>query len=211
VIHAHRSHSDALVRYLSDGIGTGVMKEPSRTDAELLDAAGRDPQAFGELYDRHAAGVYRWARGSGLAEPDALDLVSELFARAWVSRKRYRDPGDGSAGPWLFGIARNLLGTHRRKGRIEAKARKRLRVPPMVEADTIDAIHERVDATARRPALEQALEALPEIQRDAVKLRIVDGLGYPEIALRLKCTEMAARKRVSLGLRFLRARLETVP
>jgi RNA polymerase sigma factor (sigma-70 family) len=84
-------------------------------------------------------------------------------------------------------------------------------VPPTVEADTIQAIHERVDASAQRPALEQAMEALPEIQRDAVKLRIVDGLGYPEIALRLRCTETAARKRVSLGLRFLRARLEAVP
>jgi RNA polymerase sigma-70 factor (ECF subfamily) len=186
------------------------MNDHTQTDAELLEAAGRDPQAFGELYDRHAAGLYRWAKGAGLAEPDALDLVSELFARAWVSRKRYRDPGDGGAGPWLFGIARNLLGTHRRKGRVEAKARKRLRVPPVAEADAIEAIHERVDATASRPALEQAMEALPEIQRDAVRLRIVDGLGYPEIAFQLKCTEAAARKRVSLGLRFLRARLETV-
>ena len=187
------------------------MKEFGRTDAELFEATGRDPEAFGELYDRHAEGVYRWARGAGLAEADALDLVSELFARAWVSRKRYREPGDGSAGPWLFGIARNLLGAHRRKGRIEAKARKRLRVPATVEADTIDAIHERVDASAQRPALEQAMEALPEIQRHAVKLRVIDGLGYPEIALRLRCSETAARKRVSLGLRFLRARLETVP
>jgi RNA polymerase sigma factor (sigma-70 family) len=180
-----------------------------RTDAQLLGAAGHDPRAFGELYDRHAAGVHRWARRAGLGDADALDLVSELYARAWVSRKRFRDPGDGSAAPWLYGIARNLLAAHRRTGRIEAKARKRLRLPSTMEADATDAIHERVDAIARGPALEQALGALPEIQRDAVRLRIVNGLGYPEIAQQLRCTESTARKRVSLGLRFLRSRLET--
>jgi DNA-directed RNA polymerase specialized sigma24 family protein len=73
-----------------------------RTDAELLQAASEDPQAFRELYDRHSAELCGWARRSGLAEADALDLVSELYARAWVSRKRFRDPGDGSAAPWLY-------------------------------------------------------------------------------------------------------------
>jgi RNA polymerase sigma factor (sigma-70 family) len=188
----------------------GMSDNGIRTDAELLEEARHDPQAFGELYDRHAMTVHRWARRAGLREADALDLVSELFARAWVSRRRFRDPGDGSAAPWLFGIARNLLAAHHRSGRIDARARKRLHMPPLVEAEAIDAIDDRVDATARRPALEQALEALPEIQRDAVRLRVVDGLGYGEIAARLRCTETTARKRVSLGLRFLRTRLETI-
>lgn len=183
----------------------------TRTDAELLNAAGADQGAFGELFDRHAAGILRWARRAGLSEPDAFDLVSELYARAWVSRKRFRDRGDGSAAPWLFGIARHLLASHRRNGRIEAKARRRLGIPPLAEADMSDAIHERVDATARRPALECALDALPEIHRDAVRMRILDGLGYPEIASQLSCTQGTARKRVSLGLRSLRSQLETNP
>src|SRR6266496_4954675 len=89
----------------------------TRTDAELLAATRTEPSAFGTLYDRHAKAVFRWARRAGLTEADALDLVSELFARAWVSRKRFRDPGDGSAAPWLFGIARNLAAAHRRSGR----------------------------------------------------------------------------------------------
>jgi DNA-directed RNA polymerase specialized sigma24 family protein len=59
-----------------------MEEQVPRTDAELLRAAGRDPAAFGELYDRHAAPILRWALRSGLDEADALDLVSELFARA---------------------------------------------------------------------------------------------------------------------------------
>src|SRR5262245_63813035 len=141
----------------------------SRSDAELLRESSRDTTAFGLVYDRYAAAMYRWARGTGLAEADALDLVAEVFARAWVSRKRYRDPGDGSAAPWLFGIARNLLASHRRSGHIEARARKRLRLPQLTEPDPSEAVAERVDAIASRGALDRALAALPGRHAEAVR------------------------------------------
>jgi RNA polymerase sigma-70 factor (ECF subfamily) len=179
-----------------------------RSDAELLDTAARNPSAFGALYDRHAAGIYRWARSTGLSDADALDLVSELFARAWISRKRFRDPGDGDAAPWLFGIARNLVASHRRRGSIEARARTRLRMP-LADDFTTDGIDARLDAVARGPALERALDALPAAQRSAVRLRVVDGLDYPAIARQLSCTETTARKWVSVGLRVARVRMET--
>jgi RNA polymerase sigma-70 factor (ECF subfamily) len=180
----------------------------THTDAELLKAAAREPLAFAELYDRHAGQLYRWARRAGLNQSDALDLVSELFARAWVSRKRFRDPGDGSGGRWLYGIARNLLASYRRSGSIEARARRRLRLQTAEETDASEMVDDRVDAVARRPALELALGALPDNQREAVRMRIVDGLDYPDIALQLRCTETTARKWVSLGLRDLRSQME---
>jgi RNA polymerase sigma factor (sigma-70 family) len=183
---------------------------PRDTDAALIAMAGRDPRAFGELFDRYAPRIDRWARRAGLSEADALELVSELFARAWVARRRYRDPGDGSAGPWLYGIARNLLAAQRRSGHIEARARRRLGMQLRNDVDHDDRVDERLDAAASRPALERALETLPAAQRDAVRLRVVDGMDYPEIARRLSCSEAAARKRVSLGLRFLRSEMETV-
>jgi RNA polymerase sigma factor (sigma-70 family) len=187
----------------------GKMGEPaSRADVELLRAASRDPNAFGELYDRHAASILGWALRSGLVQADAIDLVSEVFAQAWVSRKRYHDPGDGSAAPWLYGIARNLLASQRRSGRIEERARKRLRLSQITEPDHSDAVAERVDASVSRAALEHALAALPSNHADAVRLRVVDGLGYPDIATRLACTETTARKWVSPGLRSLRTTME---
>jgi RNA polymerase sigma-70 factor, ECF subfamily len=180
----------------------------THTDAELLRAAAGEPLAFAELYDRYAEQLYRWASRAGLADSDALDLVSELFARAWVSRKRFRDPGDGTASRWLFGIARNLLASYRRSGSIDARARTRLRLQTAEEADASEAVGERIDAAARRPVLERALGTLPDNQREAVRMRIVDGLDYPEIALQLRCTETTARKWVSLGLRVLRSQME---
>jgi RNA polymerase sigma factor (sigma-70 family) len=137
--------------------------------------------------------------------------VSEVFARAWISRKRFRDPGNGSARPWLFGVARNVAAAHRRSGRIDARARRRLRVSRVEEPDATDRVAERLDASARAPELERALGSLPAGQREAVRLRVVHGLDYPDIAQQLRCTEAAARKRVSLGLRSLRMTMEATP
>jgi RNA polymerase sigma-70 factor (ECF subfamily) len=177
-------------------------------DAELLNAAKRDPEAFGKLYDRYAVKAFGWARRAGLGEADALDLVAELFAQAWVARGRFRDPGDGSAAGWLYGIARNLLASSRRRGRIELKSRRKLGMRLTAEPDTGTALAERLDADASRPALEAAMDRLPPTHRLAVQMRVVEELDYPELALRLNCTETTARKWVSLGLRSLRERLE---
>jgi RNA polymerase sigma factor (sigma-70 family) len=184
-----------------------MSNHPQRTDADLLDAAARVPEAFGELYDRYALAAYGWARKAGLGEADALDLVAELFARAWVSRKRFRPPPDGSAGGWLHGIARNLIASHKRRGHVELKARRRLGMRRVTEPDTW-ALAERLDAAALRGDLEAALDQLPARHREAVQMRVVEELDYPELAARLDVTEPTARKRVSVGLQLLRQRME---
>jgi DNA-directed RNA polymerase specialized sigma24 family protein len=97
------------------------------TDAELLSAARRDPNAFGELYARHAAAVHDWhARRIPWA---AADLTAETFAQAWLARRRFRDRRDGTALPWLLGIARNVLRDSARRDRIATQARERLGLP----------------------------------------------------------------------------------
>jgi RNA polymerase sigma factor (sigma-70 family) len=114
----------------------------------------------------------------------------------------------GARRPGCSGSPRNLLASHRRSGHIEARARKRLRLPQLAEPDPSEAVAERVDAIASRGALARALAALPGRHAEAVRLRVVEGLGYPDIAMQLGCTETTARKWVSLGLRSLRTRME---
>lgn len=53
-----------------------------------------------------------------------------------------------------------------------------------------------------------ALAQLPEHQRAAVALRVLDGRAYSQIAAELCCSQIAARKRVSQGLLSLRRQLE---
>jgi RNA polymerase sigma factor (sigma-70 family) len=171
-----------------------------KTDAQLLQAA--DAGAFRELYERYVRRVYAYHLRRTRNADAAHDLTAESFAQAWASRSRFRDEADGSTGPWLFGIARNVLLESVRRGRLERAACVRL------------GVFERLD---RAPAttepderwlegLDDALAGLSAGQRAAIELRIVQDLGYPGVAAALGTTPRAARVRVSRGLAALRDR-----
>jgi RNA polymerase sigma factor (sigma-70 family) len=170
-----------------------------RTDAELIDAAASDASAFGELYRRHVSAVHGWFRRR--LEWAASDLTAETFAQAWLSRRRFRDEAGGSALPWLLGIARNVARESARRNEVETRARRRLGLPAdLASEDGHTAVEERLSP---RAALADALESLPEHEREALELRVVDELPYPEVADRLGVRPAAARLRVSRALRRL--------
>src|SRR4051812_5488796 len=131
-----------------------------RTDAELIRAARSDPAAFGELYARHVAAVHRWL--DRRARHIAADLTAETFAQAWLSRRRFRDSRDGSALPWLLGIAQNLLNESFRRDRVESKARLRLGLPVPLGDDDLERVDRRLSPNG---SLAEAVSALPEHER----------------------------------------------
>ncbi len=181
-----------------------------RTDADLLRAAASDPQAFRAFYDRYASWIRSWFHRHTGEESAALDLTAETFAQAWLSLPRFRDLADGSGAPWLFGIARNLLRQYHKHNRIETAARAGLGLPGIdAGTDDYDAVDERISAGSLRQALLDALGALPDDQRRALELRVVQQLSYEEVAGRLDCSINAARLRVSRALRSLTTQLRS--
>ena len=88
------------------------------SDADLLRLD--DPDAFSEVYDRHAAKVFAWA--TARVGVYAADLTAEVLAQAWRSRGRFKDQVNGSALPWLLGIAQNVLRSSVRKRQVEHTA-----------------------------------------------------------------------------------------
>ncbi len=170
------------------------------TDAELLRRSRRDASAFQRFYRRYAEDVYGFHLRRSDSHDAALDLTAETFARAWFSRDRFRDRRGGSAGPWLFGIARHVLLASVEKRRLERAATERLGLaahpaPPVVPDESWS------------EELEQAFDELPLAQRQAVRLRVLDDMDYADIARQVGCSPLAARIRVSRGLGALRARL----
>lgn len=170
-----------------------------KTDAELIQAARRDPDALAELYQRHARAIARWFASRTPARI-AGELTAETFAQAALSLRRFRDEADGSAAPWLYGIARNVLRRTLERERVETAARERLGVPVRSYEGELEAAESRLDAESMRPALDAALEQLPRGQREAVELRIVRTLSYEEVAGALGCSQLAARIRVTRAL-----------
>jgi len=170
-----------------------------RTDSQLLAAADRDPSAFAELYRRHVPRVHAWH--ARRLEWAAADLTAETFARAWIARRGFRDQRDGSALPWLLGIAHNVLRESARRERVESRARERLGLPlHLADEDGYAAVEERLSVSG---AMAAALGGLPDHERDAVELRVIEELPYDEVARRLQIRPAAARLRVSRALRRL--------
>ena len=126
-----------------------------------------------------------------------------MFAAAYLAAPRFR-AGPEPAGAWLLGIARNKLLHSRRRDRTENSARRRLAVEAVVISDETLARLESLSSTE----VTELLDLLPGDQRDAVRARVVDELGYQELALRTEVSETVARKRVSRGLAALRRLLE---
>jgi RNA polymerase sigma factor (sigma-70 family) len=174
-----------------------------RTDARLLRAARKDPAAFRQLYDRYAEAIHAYHLRRTKDAEAAGDLTAETFAQAWLSRARFRDQANGSAAPWLYGIARNVLLASVRQQRLERAACERLGIYDRL--DTLPGTTTPEESWL--DGLDDLLEELPPGQREALRLRFEDDLDYESVATALETTPTAARIRVSRGLASLRRRM----
>jgi RNA polymerase sigma factor (sigma-70 family) len=180
--------------------------QQSWSDGELLSAiASRDGRAFTVFYRRHLPPVLAFLLRETEDREAAADLAAEVFAAVLLAAHRYR-PQSPSALPWVIGIARNKLLMSRRRGRVEARARRQLGFAVLeLEDGDLDRIETVALGDAGR--LAQLVDRLPAGEREAVRARVVEERSYGEIATELRCSEMVVRKRVSRGLARVRKQL----
>jgi len=88
------------------------VNEPPQSDAEIIEASFEDPEMFAVVFKRHYRDIHRFVTAV-VGYNDGPDLAAEVFVRAFASRQRYRLTYP-SAGPWLWGIASNLVGDYYR-------------------------------------------------------------------------------------------------
>jgi RNA polymerase sigma factor (sigma-70 family) len=155
------------------------------SDTDVLRQARVRPELVGLLYERHAGAVHRYlARRVG---PAADDLLGDVFVAAVAARLRVQPHPEGSALPWLYGIAGNCVRAHLR------------RREPHAASDAPfdwDAVDDRLDAAARRVELRQALALLTEAERELLLLVAWEGLTPAEAGEVLGLTAVAARSRL---------------
>jgi len=188
-----------------------MASEPKRLVPRRLRSGGglADFDAFAAFYDSNAERVLIFfARRCADAEV-AADLTAETFAKAYAGRFGYRGRSDGEAEAWLFGIARNLLADYQRRGVTEREAIERLGIDvPALSQEEHARVEELAGMAAIRTVVAQRFDRLSAEQREAVRLRVIEEVGYPEIARRLEISEDAARARVSRGLKQLAVHLD---
>lgn len=186
----------------------GAAARPTLTaipdDAAIVLRSRGEPEAFAELFDRHAAAVHRYL-ARRLGEQVAGDLLAETFLAAFRRRDSY-DPAHRDARPWLYGIATNLVGQHRREEARQHRLRLAL-VPERDDAFPADRVADRVVAgTLRRPLLD-AIASLAPGDRDVLLLIAWEQLTYEEVASALDIPLGTVRSRLHRARRRVRARL----
>ncbi len=168
-----------------------------------------DEAEFDELYRRESEGVLVFFARRTLDPEVALDLTAETFAQAYLGWSGLRGSSREERQAWLYTIARRGLSRYQRRGRVERRAIRRLGIQtPVAHEDDLALIDERAGIAQLRAALSGELVRLSVDQRRALELRIVQQRSYAEVASDLGISELAARARVSRGLRALGRALE---
>ncbi len=166
------------------------------TDDEALErlveaARSGDPEAFGALFDRYHAPVYRYVVARVGRPSDAEDLAQLVFVKALEALPRYEARGVPFGG-WLFRLARNVVIDHIRT------RREHTTLDLIVERSTTDdgpdelaVLRQEMDSVAA------ALRRLTPEQREAIELRFFAGLSAKEAAVAMGRQEGTVR-----GLQF---------
>ncbi|MEU6079131.1 RNA polymerase sigma factor [Streptomyces sp. NPDC047108] len=185
----------------------GVRVGQRLSDASVIERSRDEPEAFAVLFDRHADSVHRYtARRLGTDVAD--DLMAETFAIAFQRRHTYNSER-ADARPWLFGIATNLVGRHRRA---EARRFKALAKLPADDAPgqhdgVADQVAARVSAHGVRRELAGALSRLSARNRDVLLLVAWGDLSYEEAASALDVPVGTVRSRMHRARSTLREAL----
>jgi RNA polymerase sigma-70 factor (ECF subfamily) len=178
-----------------------IEMRAGKCDTALADAAKVDPHAFGELYERYYARVYRYVFHR-LANPtDAEDITALVFMKALEALPSYQSRRNTFA-PWLFRITRNAVIDHYRRRRFQTSI------------DDLEHHSSEFDPAGhvlnceRSEELAALVRHLSDEQRDVVLLRFAGDLSFAEIGAVLKKNEPAVRMLLHRGLRKMKTVME---
>ena len=158
----------------------------SLKEADWVEQARQNPHAFSQVYNRYVEPVYRYIYNRTGNSADAEDITSQTFLAALEGIHKYKDKGYFAA--WLFSIARRKTIDYYRSRR------------NLTTLDEAQFIWEASDMDGnliqkeRNEKLQNLIQALPESERELIRLRYLAELNFAEIAHLLKRNESATKK-----------------
>jgi RNA polymerase sigma-70 factor, ECF subfamily len=161
------------------------------------------------LYERYARVLLVFFQRR-VDDPEiAVDLMSDTFTIALERSPQFRGSTDDQLSGWLWSIAQSVLREHERRDESARRGARRLGRERRALTDReIERIEELAASEQLREAVNRSLDRLPPEQREAVRLRVVEGMSYAQIAARLGLTPSGTRTRVTRAMRNLRGMIE---
>lgn len=188
--------------------GSGVGEAVAEGSADLFAAWCRrlrdgDPSALEAVFRSLHGGLTRFAaRHLDADDADAAaDIVQDAFVRVWEGRERL-DP-HRSLKAFLYQTVRNLALNRGRDSRNRAALLAERYEAPVRDPLKPDDAFERASARRR---VEGWIDALPDRQREALRLSRFEGLDHKEIAEVMGCSPRTVNNHLVKALRTLRER-----
>ncbi len=167
-----------------------------------------DHRYFESLVRTHAPMVLRIC----MTYSDSTDHAEDLFQRTWIQafEKRGSYRGDGSFEAWLRRLANNLCISDFRASRVRQEVLDRMERDPGGENLNWRPPDPQKEVEGReiRGVLVRALGRLPQREREAIHLRILDGRTPQEVADIMKTKKATVRSNIRHGIKRLREILE---
>jgi len=181
--------------------------EPSKvaeeSDVALIARAKTEPEAFGLLYERYVARIYRYLYYRTGNRQDAEDLTARTFYRALKSLPRYQERGLPFAA-WLYRIAHNAVANWLRD-------RSRRPVAALEAAGGIASRerepHEEIERWEQQERLLRVVRLLPPERQELLIFKFVEGMSNAEIGALMGRTEGAVKSLYHRTLVALREEL----
>ncbi len=147
------------------------------------------------LLQRHRVPVIHFLHRRVQSQAIAEELAQNVFLRIYMSRSKYEPTAKFTT--WMFRIAGNLALNwirDRRRERTDTSIHARLpRGEELQFPDRAPTVEQMLIHRARLEAVREAVEQLPERQRNVVMMHKYEGKSYAEIAEELACTPQAVK------------------
>jgi len=177
------------------------------TDSEIIQSSASEPARFGEIFGRHARTIHRYTASRTNSEI-ADDLVAATFLVAFENRSRF-DQTWSDAGPWLLGIATNLIRKHRRDEAKKYRLVERMEDPIASRVSEAEAAS-RAEASMTMRRLAHSIRKMSSDDRDTLLLFAWADLTYEQIAVAMNVPVGTVRSRLNRARRLLKGANPTI-
>ena len=189
----------------------------TRTEDRRLVARlqARDEAAVHELAERYGPRIYQLALRQMKNPEDAEEVTQDVLLKVYRKIGAFR--GDSALSSWIYRITFNTAMSRLRTSKLERAAQHRERTrddqdggrqTSVQPADWSHMPDEELLRAQLRRAVMAAIQDLPEIYREPVVLRDIEGLSTEEASTRLHVKDQTLKSRLHRGRLLLRERLQ---
>ncbi len=166
-----------------------------------------DEEAVRSIYQEYGGAVLTIAR-SMVSDPElSKEIVQQTFLKAWRSSSTFDQNREFS--PWLYAIARRTAIDVLRREQRSPQAASGGSDPSINLVETLpDSAAMTFERTWEVFEIRRAIDALPVVEREVIRLSHLAGLSHPEISTKLEVPIGTVKSRSARGLKRLSLALQ---